>query len=285
MPLFNSDAKLALYAVNSSSNAQIANVGNSSILGTGSIYGARLVKPLTEMDNYFHSLTIGVDYKHFKENLLLGSDTTITPITYLPFSLQYSGSLRDKESLLSFNAGVNFSIRGLGNSQHEFENKRFNAQSNYAYFTAGINFTHNLPWGLEFASRFSGQLANSPLISNEQFSLGGMQSVRGYFETQALADDGFIGSIELRSPRLVPTSLDYINKLQAVVFFDGGRGWIQQAAAGTSKGAELASIGFGTRFQLWKYLVGTLDLGFPLLDLNPVKQGDPKLHFNIATEF
>lgn len=287
MPLLDSDARLAFYAVSSSSNAQIASAGALSVIGIGNIYGVRLVKPLPGLDDYFHSLTAGVDYKDFEENLnLLGSDNPIaTPITYLPFMLQYNGSLSGKESLLSFNAGVNFSIRGLGNDQQEFENKRFNARSNYAYLTGGINFNHNLPWGMEFASRFSGQLADSPLISNEQFSLGGAQSIRGYFETQALADDGLIGSLELRSPRLVPDDLDFINKLQALVFIDGGKGWIQQALPGNPKGSELASVGLGMRFQLWKYVAGAFDLGFPLIDLQPVQKGDPKLHFNIATEF
>jgi len=286
MPLPSTDAKLAFYAVSSSSNAQIASAGALSVIGIGSIYGARLIKPLPSLDDYFHTLTVGIDYKDFKEDLnLIGADTITTPITYLPFMAQYASSLKGKESLTSFNIGVNFSVRGLGNQQKDFENKRFDARADYAVLTAGANFTHNLPYGMEFFSRFSGQKANSPLISNEQFSLGGMQSIRGYFETQALADDGLIGSVELRSPHLAPGNMDTINKLQALVFIDGGRGWIQNALPGNSKGNELASAGLGMRFQLWKYFVGVLDLGFPLIDLAPVQKGDPKLHFNIATEF
>jgi hemolysin activation/secretion protein len=286
MPLLNSDARLALYAVSSSSNAQIASAGALSVVGIGNIYGIRLVKPLPGLNNYFHSLTVGADYKDFQENLnLVGADTLTTPISYLPFMLQYTASIRGKQFLTSMNAGINFSIRGLGNDQQEFENKRFESRSNYTYFTAGLNFTHDLPLGMEFASRFAGQIADSPLISNEQFSLGGMQTIRGYFETQALADDGMIGSVELRSPHLAPNDWDSINKLQALVFVDGGRGWIQQALPGNATGYDLASAGLGMRFQLWKYFVGILDLGIPLLDLDVVKKGDPKLHFNIATEF
>ncbi len=286
MPIPTTDAKLAFYAVSSSSNAQIASAGALNVIGIGNIYGTRLIKPLPSLDNYFHTLTLGVDYKDFSEDLnLIGADTIKTPITYLPFMVQYGSSLKGKEWLTSFNIGVNFSVRGLGNDQDEFKNKRYKSQSNYAALTGGINFTHNLPYGMEIFSRISGQKADSPLISNEQFSLGGMQSVRGYFETQALADDGLMGSIELRSPHLLPGNRDIVDKLQAVIFVDGGRGWIQNALPGNSKGSELASTGLGMRFQLWKYFVGVLDLGFPLVDLAPVQKGDPKLHFNIATEF
>ena len=288
MPVPGTNAKLAFYAVNSSSDAVAS--GSVSVIGLGEIYGARLVKPLATLDNYSHSLIAGADYKNFSENLKIpGGDNTlstvVTPIDYIPFILQYNSSLRNKASLASFNVGVNFAVRGLGNEPGEFENKRFNARPNYAYITAGSNFTHDLPMGMEFASRLTGQLSDSPLISNEQFSLGGMQSVRGYFETDALSDDGFTGSLELRSQRLVPLSLDYINKLQAIAFIDGGHGWVQQALPGNPTSFALASTGMGMRFQMWKYYSGVLDLGFPLLDLNTIKSGDPKLHFSIATEF
>lgn len=288
MPVPGTNAKLAFYAVNSSSDAVAS--GSVSVIGIGEIYGARLVKPLTAIDNYSHSMIAGADYKNFSENLKIpGGDNTlstiVTPIDYIPFILQYNSSLRNKASLASFNIGVNFAVRGLGNEPGEFENKRFNARPNYAYLTAGSNFTHDLPMGMEFASRLTGQLSDSPLISNEQFSLGGMQSVRGYFETDALSDDGFTGSLELRSQRLVPLSLDYINKLQAIAFIDGGHGWVQQALPGNPTSFALASTGMGMRFQMWKYYSGVLDLGFPLLDLNTIKSGDPKLHFTIATEF
>jgi hemolysin activation/secretion protein len=286
LPLFDNAAKLALYAVSSSSTAQIASAGALSVVGIGEIYGARLIKPLPTVNDYSHSFVAGIDYKNFKENLnLIGADTLKTPISYLPFTLQYNGSIKEQKSFASFNLGVNFSVRGLGNDQAEFENKRYNAQANYAVLLGGLNYNHDLPYGMELASRFSGQVANSPLISNEQFSLGGMQTIRGYFETQALADSGVIGSFELRSPRLVPSRIDAINKLQALAFIDAGKGWTQQVLSGTHPTSELASAGLGVRFQGWKYLVGVLDVGFPLIDLGVVKQGDPKAHFNVATEF
>jgi hemolysin activation/secretion protein len=286
MPLLNSDARLALYAVSSSSNAQIASAGALSVIGIGNIYGLRLIKPLKALNNYFHSATLGVDYKDFQEDLKLqGSDTIKTPISYLPFLAQYSGSLRGKESMTTFDLGLHFSVRGLGNKQQQFEEKRFLAKANYMYLTGNLKFQHDLPLGMELVSRFSGQVADSPLISNEQFSLGGAQSARGYFETQALADDGVFGSLELYSPHLGADDWDYLNNLKLLAFLDAGQGWIKNALPGNAKSHTLTSGGFGLHFQLWKRLFGVFDVGFPFTALAPVKSGDPRVHFNIATEF
>lgn len=308
MPVPGIDAKLALYAVSSSSKASVANVGVSSVIGIGQIYGLRLIKPLPGFDNYSHSLTLGVDYKDFKQDVIrLGSDTDKTPISYLPFLVQYSSSILEKSWQASLELGVNFAIRGLGSESNalkrdkngnlvyddkgavivvgKFDEKRVGARSNYAYLTLDGSFSHDLPYEMQFVSRFSGQVADSPLISNEQFSLGGMTSVRGYFETQALADDGITASLELKSPRLLPLDIDYVNKLQALAFVDAGFGRIQQPRNGEPENYSLASTGVGVRFQVWKYFQGVLDLGFPLLTLDPVKAGHPKLHFSVATEF
>lgn len=296
MPLPFADAKLAFYAVSSNSNASVANAGALSVIGIGQIYGLRFIKPLTGFDKYSHNLTLGVDYKDFKEDItFISADTGKTPISYLPFLVEYGGNYFEKTWKANLNLGLNFGVRGLvndsnkvdsqGNITGEFETKRAFAKPNYVYLTADAGFSRDLPYDMELIGRFSGQVADSPLISNEQFSMGGMQSVRGYFETQALVDDGFTASLELQSPRLAPLSIESIDKLQAMLFVDGGYGRIQKNIPGNASSFQLASTGLGVRFQVLKYLDGVLDLGIPLLDLDTIKAGHPKLHFSIAAEF
>ena len=48
---------------------------------------------------------------------------------------------------------------------------------------------------------------------------------------------------------------------------------------------ELASVGVGTRFQLWNHFNGSLDAGFPLVDQGRTKEGDWRLTFRLWTEF
>ena len=242
--------------------------------------------PLTAPDNYFHSATLGVDYKDFKENLnLKDSDTIRTPVAYLPFLAQYSGNLSGEESITSFDLGLHFSVRGLGNDQKQFESKRYLAQANYFYLTGNLKFQHDLPLGMALNTRFSGQVADSPLISNEQYSLGGMQSVRGYYETMALTDDGVFGSLELYSPHLGPVDWEYLNNLKLMAFIDAGQGWILNPLPGNVSNHTLIGSGFGLQFRLWRLLSAVLDVGFPILSLAPVYSGDPRVDFSIATDF
>ncbi|MEQ1529009.1 MAG: POTRA domain-containing protein, partial [Methylococcales bacterium] len=263
LPLFDSDTRLAFYAVSSSSEAQVASAGALSVIGIGKIYGARLVKPFKSLDNYFHSATLGVDYKDFKEDLnLIGADSIRTPISYLPFMAQYSGSVRNKASTTTFDVGVHFSVRGLGNDQKQFDcsvngqlcGKRYGSKADYIYLTGDLKFQHDLPLGMEAVSRIAGQASDTPMISNEQFSMGGADSVRGYFETQALADDALFGSLELYSPHLGAADWDYLNNLKVLAFVDAAKGWVKKPLKGQSSGDFRASAGLGVRVPMWKSL-------------------------------
>lgn len=286
MPIFDHDTRLALYMVHSASESSVASAGALSVIGNGTIYGLRLIKPLNGTSEYFHSLTVGMDYKDFEEDLaLIGADNIATPIRYLPFMAQYRGNYRGDNSLFSFDVGVNFAIRGLISDEQEFEDKRFLARSNYFYFTTGLEYQNFLPWGMEIIARFNSQIADSPLISNEQFAIGGYDTVRGYFETQTLSDHGIVGSLELYTPRLVPNDWAFVDKFRALVFVDGGKGWIIDALEDNPDSYELASVGIGLRFQMWKYLVGDLDLAFAMIEQGEIKSGDARLDFNIAMEF
>ncbi|MEY3761273.1 MAG: hypothetical protein RIR39_2764 [Pseudomonadota bacterium] len=285
MPVFNTDMRLALYGVKSDSS--VASVG-TSVIGNGYIFGARLIKPLPALNNYMHSATVGVDYKDFKEIVAVTKNVGQgfnTPISYLPFIAQYSGSLRAEESLTTFDLGLLFSVRGLGNDQAQFEGKRYQGESSYLYLSSDLKFMHELPYGMEASTHVTSQVADSSLISNEQFSLGGALNVRGYYETMALADDGVFGSFELHSPRLGTLDGEYLNNVKIKAFIDAANGWVQNPLPGQVSTYSLAGSGVGFDFQIKKFMTAALDVGFPFIALGPVKTGDPRVDFIVATEF
>jgi hemolysin activation/secretion protein len=305
LPILDDGSRLSVYGVGTSSNVP-AVVGANNIIGNGHIFGARFIKALSSQSNFYHNATFGVDYKDFKQDIKHeGVALDSSPITYLPFLVQYGGAVNGESFLTSFELGLHFSIRGLGNDQKEFEcvkpnpddclidknvpdiyyGKRRGAKANYAYLSGNIKHKQQLPWDMELFARISGQFADTPLINNEQFSLGGSQSVRGYFETQALVDDALFGSLELHSPHLAPTEWDEINELKLLAFFDAGQGWMKDSLPGNVKSNFLSGGGFGLRFKVLRHLSGLLDLGIPFTSLGTVQRGDPRLHFSIASEF
>jgi hemolysin activation/secretion protein len=286
LPLPQDYGRLAFYSVVSSSSSQIASAGAMSVIGNGNIYGLRYVKPFNVIQDYSHNMTLGVDYKDFSEDLkLVNSNGILTPITYLPFLAQYSGNFRGYESRSSFDLALHFSIAGLGNQQSQFENKRYLANAGYMYLTGDHKFQHDLPWGMEIRTHVNGQITDSPLISNEQYSMGGAMSVRGYFETQVLADNGLLGSLELYSPHIGKSEWEWLDKLKVMSFLDAGKGWINNALPGNAKAYTLDSAGMGIYMQMWKKLNGNFNVGFPFTTVGTVHSGDPKIHFSVATDF
>jgi len=288
LPLGWQDIRLAFYGVGISSNNNLgASVGGSNVVGTGTIFGLRMMKPLPGLGGYMHNFSFGLDYKDFDQSIAQsGQDTGHTPIHYLPFTVGYEGAWKRDSSLSQLSLAGHFSIRGMANDQKEFEEKRYKSRSDYFYLTAGLKHLHELPWDMRLALRAAGQIADSPLISNEQFSMGGWQSVRGYYQTQQLGDNGVNLSAEFYSPNLFPADwAEYAQSLRMLAFFDWGYLWIKDPLPRNPAFYQLAGTGAGMRLQILKHLTGELDLGFPLYSQGTTTAGHPRLDFRMAYEF
>ncbi|MBI5462533.1 MAG: ShlB/FhaC/HecB family hemolysin secretion/activation protein [Gammaproteobacteria bacterium] len=285
MPFLDANSKLAFYAVKSSSD--VATVSDLAVIGDGNIYGVRAVFPFAAQADFFHSLTLGADYKDFNESLTLqGSDTLNTPISYLPFSLRYEAMRRSAASHTTrLGVGTTFSLRGVGNDQQEFEDKRFLARNNFMHLNADLEHTQVLSRGFHLRGRIEGQLADSPLISNEQYSAGGADSVRGYRESQALGDDGISGTVELQTANLIREGWTWPGELTALAFVDGASLRVREPLAGQTARYVLSSAGAGLRFDAWSHLTGSLDLAWPFHANGDIEAGEERVHFRLAYEF
>lgn len=94
----------------------------------------------------------------------------------------------------------------------------------YFAWLVQTQYARRLPWaGLELVARLDGQVPSDPLLSIEQFSVGGWSSVRGYRINQIVRDGALVGSVELRIPLL--TRPDASPLLQLAPFFDNAYAW------------------------------------------------------------
>ena len=287
LPTGWADTRLAVYGVGISSNTQLgASVGGLSVVGTGSIFGARLIKPLPGLNNYSHSVTAGLDYKSFNQGVTQqGQDSQASPVNYLAWLIAYDSSWRYPGVTTSLNNSLHFSIQGLANDTQEFERRRYQAKPNFLYLTSELKQLRDLPLGLRLNAKLSGQISSSPLISNEQFAVGGMETVRGYYQTQQLGDDGVNTSLELHSPELAQARWDFAQMLRAYVFFDYAHLWIQQPLASNPSHYDLAATGLGLRWQIYKRVLGELDWAYPLIKQGTVDVGYQRFDFKLAYEF
>jgi hemolysin activation/secretion protein len=289
IPRMNGDY-FAAYGVISKSD--IAAVGDVNVIGNGYIAGMRYIHPLPLVENYYHSLTMGADYKDFKESVsLLGSDGFKTPIAYTSFSLGYDGTYNwapsnKPSSQTHANITLNFAPRALGNEEKEFAGKRFNAKPNYAYLKADLKHIQKLPNDWSIQASLNGQVANEPLISAEQFTIGGVDSVRGYLESSALGDEGVSGTLELRTPPLIKyIKTDIFNEFYAYGFIDAGYVSIYDALPNQDKNSDLFSAGLGVKLKAAKGFYTNLDYAHALRDSVDVKSGDDRLHFKVGFEW
>lgn len=276
-----SDMLLAMYGVKS--NSSVATVGGINILGKGTILGVRLIKPLPSVDNYYHSISFGLDYKDFGQTVIFGSSFN-TPVTYMPLSALYSGTWQDASGITQLTTGTTFGMRGLVSDEVEFANKRVGAKPNFFVAKAELNRTQVLPMGFQGFAKVDGQFSGSPLISNEQFLAGGADTVRGYLEAQAAGDQSLHSTLELRTPALF-SNVAWLQDAKLSAFYDVAQIRTINPLPGQTGTTLLSGAGLGLRMKAWKRFNLSLDLATPLKDYTVIKKGDLATHMRVWYEF
>lgn len=264
-------------------NSNVSTLGGSAVAGNGEIYGGRLLFNLPSSGGFYHNASFGMDYKHFTQDISFGNELTGSPITYYPFSLNYNAGLVGKGRETEFSGGLVFSFRGLGSSEVEFDNRRYSAGGNFFYFRGSASHTQDLPFGFQVFGQLQGQASATPLVDSEQFSLGGLNTVRGYLESVVLGDSAIAGTLEMRSPSLLAW-LPSGNEWRVFAFTDGGAAFLNETLPEQTSQFNLWSIGFGSSIKVIDHLNGSLVFGVPLISQSPSNAFDPLITFRIWGE-
>src|SRR5208337_4754909 len=124
------------------------------------------------------------------------------PVTYYPLVASYGATYQAEEFTTQANATLTYNVRSLSSSATDFDNRRFDASAAFTHLNADVSHTQELPLGFQLYGKAQGQLADGPLVSSEQLSVGGFDTVRGYLESETLGDNGAAGTFEIRSPNI-----------------------------------------------------------------------------------
>lgn len=289
-PVVDDVSRVALYAVKSES--EVSALTDLTVVGNGEIYGARLVRALGSNPGYVHSLSLGMDYKDFDESVnLVGADNASTPIKYSLLTGMYNGSFLGEDYTTRMGFSVTQGMRDFlgGGDPVEFQNKRYFSRANFFYFQGNLKHQERFEndWRINGRSKF--QIADSALISNEQLGAGGSASVRGYYESQEMGDNGVVASVDAETPDFLESKAE----LRGRIFVDGA--WLQLKDAlatdenGDNRRVEtedvIFSSGLGVDYRMQKYLSFTLDAGVALKEATQIDEGDVRAHAALILDF
>jgi hemolysin activation/secretion protein len=266
-------------------DSDVSTLGGAAVAGRGEVYGIRANVRLPAEAGFYHSLSLGADYKSFDEDITLAGSVLSSPVTYYPLSLNYTAVWAGKKNSTELNAGVVFSLRGQGTDSDEFAIKRYNADDGFFYFRGDLSHTRKLKGDFEAYGKVQGQVSSSPLINNEQYAGGGLGNVRGYLESTALGDNGVFGTVELRSPSLLKMNEQGNNEWRFYVFADAGRLTLNDPLPEQADRFDFASVGIGSRFRVLNHLNGSLDAGIPLIQQSTTRVGELLLTVRFWADF
>lgn len=311
------DSRMSLLLSYLHSNSNVIALGTTDVAGRGTTAGFRLLIPLgTEANgarSFTHSFSVGWDYKSFYELDSFGgqvcangagqsaavpgstpsgqschfvaSSRSQAPVTYYPVNAAYAANWTGPKSVTDVNLSLEFGIGAIGSGAAAFDTKRYDAPPGFAILRAGVTREQDLPYDLQLWGSLQGQMTDTPLVSSEQFGLGGVDSVRGYLEAETLGDYGATLQSELRGPDLRRYVHGPVRTWRFHLFADTGVVNNRDVLVGTRSTYGLSSVGVGTRVNLWGYLNGAVQDAQALNNGPDTKAGTNRVLFRVFGEF
>jgi hemolysin activation/secretion protein len=280
------DSNLSLLASYLHSNSNVSTVGSTNVLGRGDIAGVRVLVPLPPGDGFVQSLSAGIDYKKFIETISLSGVSTGAPVTYYPAVVSYEASWTGVRSETGLTSSLLWTFAGLGSDTAHFDYRRFDSQSGFLVARADVEHTQTLPQGAELYLHATGEVAPEPVVDTEQFSVGGLYTVRGYLESELLGDEGAALQTELRSPPIPRSRLPrWIDDARFLGFFDVGGTAIHNPQAGQVQSYTAASTGGGVRVHLLGHLNGEFIAAVALMPGLQTRTGEARGLFRLYGDF
>ena len=138
--------------------------------------------------------------------------------------------------------------------------------------------------GLNMLLGAKGQYTSDPLLSSEEFGVGGVSYGRGYDSSEIIGDQGFAGKLELQWNE--PYEWNMIEDYQLYSFFDIGRTFNEDAIANNQITDTLSSAGLGVRTDFTEDTKGSLTVAFPLnRDVQAENDRNPRVYFSLSHGF
>lgn len=224
-------------------------------------------------------------------------------VNYLPFELSYNTSYNN--FLGPFTAGLGLSVNTWFNSSTLYP-----ASTNGPANLHGVKSLQNITGSTKStghwvilkpsfsqtivnldnwttSARLDGQWASEPLISNEQFGIGGVNSVRGYHEGQAFGDCGWHLSLEEDTPPQI-IGMAYDGQpltVRASVYMDAATAYLLDPPQGESSQTQLWGTGLGFGASVGTHWQAQFLFSIPLISNGAIPRYQPFFNFALDAQF
>jgi hemolysin activation/secretion protein len=283
------------------SDSTVEPLGAATVIGKGVTLGSHWLRTIAR-ERSVHAIGYGFDLKRTREETgQPGQAVVSTPVRYLPFSASYTGNWDSRDVQTSLGMTLVAATRSLLSRQvdcpdflgnifrtDQFACKRHGADGSFATWRADLRHTVTDSAYGTLALRLAGQLATTPVVSAEQFAIGGADTVRGYLEAEATGDHALLASAEWLSPDLVRPLLGRDpagDGLKAIAFVDAAKAHTLQPAAGQPGSVGLVGAGIGLRAQIGSGLRADVDVAWPQRTTLNTPNRDPRVHVRVAAHF
>lgn len=247
------------------------------VQGEGTAYGAHYQHVLNRTVNGKEGLDFGLDARIFNNLINFFGSNLGTRVKTAPVSAGYFINETSPNSMVNAHLSYSRNLPSLSSSADLFTASRAGATANYGIWRLDGSMSWPMKNGWLFVTSIDGQYANQPLISGEQFFLGGGRSVRGFPEQTVSGDRGFRLSTELYTPEIAP-------RQKLVIFVDQGEYWRLDPQVGEVPQDYLASVGIGWRYLKPGGLSLALDFAYVLNGIPTVTPHSTRVHFSITQE-
>jgi hemolysin activation/secretion protein len=249
--------------------------------------------PLPGIGKIFnHNASTRFDFRRSSSDLLIGSTPVTEDLTdTFQWAIGYDFTVNDAWGVTQLKMEMVGSPGGITgrNDSEAYDNSRRFADSRYTFYKLEARRQTKLPFDFSLITAFTGQRADSNLLSNEQMNIGGYNTVRGYTENEVRGDEGYYTNIELRTPSVSFGELfgypSFKDGLQFLSFWDYGQVQNRVLLPAENPDAELSSAGFGLRYYVDRYFTLRADYGFQLLDSTFNNRFNSRLHLGIVLSY
>jgi hemolysin activation/secretion protein len=291
-PFYGLGGTVSAFYVRSDVNIAGTFGGLFDVSGRGEFFGARYTQEFPKRQEYGQKLSVGIDNKKFESSATLVGTAVPLPgvvdVGSRPLSVRYNGKWDALWGNFGFFVEYAHNLPGgSGNDNTAYalnDGGRGLATTNWNLWRFGTDLMYVFPANWRFNGRLRSQFANQPLISGEQFGLGGAYSVRGFLERETAGDDGYQVNLELWTPPI-------LDNVRPLLFFDAGRRVIKAPVATQTGTDTLGSLGVGVRWNWRNHLDVSADFARVVAGLrnditpNATPTGDYRVHFNLLYRF